>query len=353
MVIFMLAFGGSSSTTYSLGVVNLDAKAGDTGSWSQEFVANLSASSLLEVVNYPDNASAQADLQQGKLSGVLIIPANFSASCDSLFSSPSSQWVNTTLSVYEDKGDAFATQALGPVIQQALYSTLFGKSAANAPSLPITVTAAGLVSSSTTTDARNAILSGMLIYAVFLNVMTFSSGGVEDRETGVLRRYQMSRATSGDILLGQTFGSFVTSGTQVVLVILTGLAFGLDPAGGLAGIAGGILVACLFSLFASGVGLTIGVVVKTRGAATSVSLTIVMILSFFSGLFIPLSIMPASLQDLAQVFPTYYANEAVASLVARGAPLWAPQVMLDIAIICAFSGVMYFIGWLLFRRKYE
>ncbi|HMF30119.1 MAG TPA: ABC transporter permease, partial [Candidatus Lokiarchaeia archaeon] len=67
----------------------------------------------------------------------------------------------------------------------------------------------------------------------------------------------------------------------------------------------------------------------------------------------PLDIMPPSLQQLAQVFPTYYANDAVKSLVARGASLLAPQVLMDIAIICVFSGVVYFIGWLVYRRKYE
>ncbi|HMF29831.1 MAG TPA: ABC transporter permease, partial [Candidatus Lokiarchaeia archaeon] len=241
MCIFMLAFGGTGSSKYTIGVVNLDDKAGDAGSWSQQFVGNLTASDLLAVNAYSDNASAQADLRQGKLSGVLIIPQNFSVSCASFYASySSSQWVNSTLSLYADKGSAFATQALSPVIQQVLYKTLFGQSTTNAPSLPVSIDEPSLVISTSASDARNGLVSGMLIYAVFLNLMTFAMGGIEDREKGVLRRYQMSRATSGDILVGETLGSFVTSATQVVLVVLTGMIFGFDPAGGLAGLAGGI-----------------------------------------------------------------------------------------------------------------
>jgi ABC-2 type transport system permease protein len=133
----------------------------------------------------------------------------------------------------------------------------------------------------------------------------------------------------------------------------TGIALGFDPVGGIDGIAGGILVACLFALFAAGLGLIIGILAKTEGAATGASLTIVMIMAFFSGLFIPLEVMPSNLQVMAQLFPSYYANDAVKSLIARGAPLFAPQVLLDIGVILIFSGIVFLAGWLAFRRKYD
>lgn len=354
MVIFMLAFGGSSTTKFELAVVNSDDMAGKSGSWSTMFIGNLSAQEVLDVKMYSNNDSAQADLKQGKVSGIVIIPKDFSASCASFHATyNTSEWVNATVQFYADKGSAFASQSLEPVLQQVLLSTLFGQGNVKQLSVPVQIKSAGLVSSSTQIDARQGLVSGMLIYSVFLNVMTFSQGTVQDREKGVLKRYQMSRATSADILLGETLGSMVTVVTQVILIVATSLAFGFNPVGGIVGLASGILVACLFAMFAIGLGLIIGALVKTEGAATGASLSVVMCVAFFSGLFIPLEIMPTSLKALATIFPSYYANDAVKSLIARGASLLAPQILLDIAILCIFAGVVFFLGWLAYRKKYE
>ena len=349
----MIVFSGSSTSKFGLAVVNLDDKAGVNGSWSEQFIGNMSAQEVLDVKMYSDNESAQADLRQGKVSGIVIIPKDFSASCTSFHATfNTSAWVNTTVQFYADEGSAFAKQSLEPVLQQVLMSTLFGQGNVKEPSVPVVVKAAGLVSQDLKVDPRQGMVSGMLVYSVFLNVMTFSQGTVQDREKGVLKRYQMSQATSGDILLGQTLGSMITAATQVILVVLTGMAFGFNPIGGIGGLLAALLVACLFALFAIGLGLLIGVLVKTEGAATGASLSVVMGIAYFSGLFIPLEIMPTSLQAVAAVFPSYYANDAVKSLVARGASLFAPQILLDIAIIGIFSGVLFLLGWLAYRRKF-
>ena len=173
--------------------------------------------------------------------------------------------------------------------------------------------------------------------------MTFSVGVVDDRDKGVLKRYQMSSATSGDLLTGQSLGAMVTSATQVVLVVLTGVAFGFNPIGGAPGLIAGIFVAFIFALFAVGLGLIIGALVKTTGAATGVALTIVMVMAFFSGFSSHSNPCP-QLQQAAIIFPSYYANDAVKSLVARGASILAPQVLYDIGILCVFSVVVYLIG---------
>jgi len=354
MAIFMVAFGGSGTTKFGIAVVNLDNGAGNANSWSAQFIGNLSSQEVLDVKLYTSNQSAQADLKQGKVSGIVIIPAAFSASCASFHATyNASLWVNSTVQLYADEGSAFATQSLEPVLQQVLMNTLFGQTNVMEPSVPVTLEPASVVSGVKQANVAQGYVSGMLIYAVFLNIMTFSQSTVQDRERGVFKRYQMSKATSGDLLLGQTMGSMITSTTQVILVVGTGIALGFDPVGGIDGIAGGILVACLFALFAAGLGLIIGILVKTEGAATGASLTIVMIMAFFSGLFIPLEVMPSNLQVVAQLFPSYYANDAVKSLIARGASLFAPQVLLDIGVILIFSGIVFLAGWLAFRRKYD
>ena len=137
-VVFVVAFGasfggigGSSVTTYSVGVVNMDTAPLANGSvqqWSQIFMDSLSATKILNVQIYLDNQTAQMDLAQGKIQAIVIIPADFGSSCSSFMASPgeASKWINTSVPLYFDSGSLFATQALAPIFQQVLGALLSG-----------------------------------------------------------------------------------------------------------------------------------------------------------------------------------------------------------------------------------
>ena len=115
-------FGGSQTATYQVGVVNLDA--GSNQQWSQVFTSDLSNMSILKVSIYSNNQTAQSDLSQGKIQAVVLIPRSFSDSITSYNAAPNqpSQWVNTTVPLYLDKGSLVATQAVPPIIGQVLAS---------------------------------------------------------------------------------------------------------------------------------------------------------------------------------------------------------------------------------------
>ena len=61
------AVGGTSSPSYSVGVVDLGSEG--NASLSQQFSQALAATGVLKVHGYSTNASAQSDLSQGKLQG--------------------------------------------------------------------------------------------------------------------------------------------------------------------------------------------------------------------------------------------------------------------------------------------
>src|SRR5512136_2437591 len=141
-VVFGVTFGGiggGTATTYHVGIVDLNAS-GPAAHWSTNLVANLSATQILQTVTYADSATAQADLQVGNLQAVLVIPTNFGASCDAYRASPAntSAWVYTSLGLYVDQGSMVATQAIPPMVGQALVRTLDGNVSASS-SLPITI----------------------------------------------------------------------------------------------------------------------------------------------------------------------------------------------------------------------
>ncbi|GAB4314128.1 MAG: ABC transporter permease [Promethearchaeota archaeon] len=353
MVIFMLAYGGGGNWVYQVGVVDQDEPGPGQTDWGSFLVGNLTGTGLFDAKTYASNQSAQADLQQGRLDAVLVIPAGFSNSCDSLFASPPWAWTNATVQLYVDAGNAFTVQALEPLVRQALLRALFGESddAISGPSLPVTLELSGLAAAGL--DTASHMVSGMAIYSVFLLAMTSAHGVLADKERGTLKRYQLSQATAGDMLAGMTLGGLATAVLQLGLIVLVGVAMGFDPVGGATGMAGAVLASLTFALFPIGLGLIAGYLVRTEGAATGLTLTLIMTLSYFTGLFIPFEIMPEAMQSIGKLFPSYYANDAVKSLIARGAPITAPQVLIDFAVMGLIGAVVYVAGLLVYKRSFD
>jgi hypothetical protein len=147
-IVFVVAFGsafsgGTAQTVYQVGVVNLDQPA--SFSASQLLTTTLTDTQILNLQIYSSNQSAQADLSQGKIQAVLIIPDTFSASYASyqVFPDDASQWTNVTLPLYVDKGSIAATQAIPPIIQQVL--TALSGQTQQTITTPFTVTTAFFV----------------------------------------------------------------------------------------------------------------------------------------------------------------------------------------------------------------
>ena len=70
------AIGGAQSTTYQIGVVNMDS-AEPYQQWAQNFVGNLADTDILKIQDYSNNETAQADLIQGRVQAILLIPVDF------------------------------------------------------------------------------------------------------------------------------------------------------------------------------------------------------------------------------------------------------------------------------------
>ena len=81
------AIGGAESTTYQVGVVNLDS-AGPYQQWSDNFRGNLADTDILQIRVYSSNETAQADLIQGRVQAILLIPVDFGQSCSSFWNAP-------------------------------------------------------------------------------------------------------------------------------------------------------------------------------------------------------------------------------------------------------------------------
>lgn len=350
-IVFAATFGGiggGTVTTYQVGIVNLNAP-GPGARWSSDLVANLTATQILVTRDYADNASAQADLQVGNLQAVLVIPEDFGASCDAFRASPSnaSAWLYTTLGLYVDRGSMVATEAIPPIVGQALVHMLEGNVSASS-SLPITIGAPSLVAV-TRRSAFDYLVPGIFAYGAIFITMTVGGSFSSDREDGRLRRLNTTPLTSSEFMASQVISNMVLGIAQVALVFGVAFAIGYRPSTDLVGLGLAFLLVSVLSVACVGFGLITATLAKSASAATGIAFLFI-IPQMFLGTFVS-GMAPSAATDTAGHFvPAYYVTDALTNLFLRGASPANAAVLGDLALVSLASVLVLGVGVLLFRR---
>jgi ABC-type multidrug transport system permease subunit len=347
---FGLAFGGiggNQSATYQIGVVN-KASTEQNQSWAQYFLGNLTSVEILKIQHHAENETAQTDLVQGKIAAIIIIPENFQQSADSYWSAPTnpSQWVNTTLQVYVDSGSMFATQAIQPIIQQTLTATVYGEQTKSLAT-PIQISSPSLVRASVTTTFE-FFAPGLFAFASIFLTMIVAQSFTLDRESGLLRRINVTPTTATEFMSSQVISNMVGALIQAVLVFIMAYAVGYRPKGDVVTLAVASILVLIFSLCNVGFGLITATLAKSSGAATGIAFIFIMP-QMFLGTFVG-SALSATAQSVGKFVPSYYVTDALTSLFLRGAPVSSPAILIDLMVVSAISIVALLAGILLFRK---
>jgi len=351
-VILTLALGvsfgaiGGGSTTYQVGVVNQDPLT-PPYQFSNYLIGNLTESKIIIVSDYSTDAAAQADLVQGRIQAVMIIPENFSESCVSFIQYPtnSSLWTNTTIQLYVDSGSLFATQAIPPIVQQAIVATVFG-SHQTSTSGPIQIGNPSLTQVTKYTGF-DFMAPGLFAFAAIFLIMIVAQSFVDERQTGVLRRINITPTTPAEFLGSRAISNMLMAIIQAALVFLTAFLIGFHAKGDIVNIIAAFIVVSIFSLCCIGFGLITAALAKSSGAATGLSFIFILPLMFL-GTYVTTGL--AAAQAISQFVPSYYATDALTSLLLRGAPVTSPIILIDMAILSAYSIAVLLIGVLLFRK---
>jgi ABC-2 type transport system permease protein len=341
------AIGGTQSTTYQIGVVNMDSAVLDQ-QWSQHFIGNLTGAEILKIQDYSDNETAQTDLLQGKIQAVLLIPENFSQSCISFWNAPtnSSLWVNTTVQLYLDSGSMFATQAIPPIIQQVLTATVYGEQPISVPR-PIQIGSPSLIQVSKLT-AFDYMTPGIFAYAAIFLTMTVAESFTTDREKGLLRRINTTPTTPSEFMTSQAISNMFAALIQVALVFAMAYIVGYRPNVNSASFVLAFVIMLIFALCNVGFGLITATIAKSPGAATGIAFIFIMP-QMFLGTFVGFALSPSA-QAAGKFVPSYYVTDALTSLFLRGAPVSSPMILLDLAVVTVCSVAALLIGILLFRK---
>ncbi|MCW4007989.1 MAG: ABC transporter permease [Candidatus Bathyarchaeota archaeon] len=353
-VVFVFAFGASfggvgvEQTAYNLGVVNMDQPTSIHA--SQILIAALSDTKILKVHVYVDNQTAQNDLLQGKLQGVMIIPSDFSQSFASYQAASSNpgMWKNATVALYLDQGSLVATQALPPIIQQIL-TAITGQSQ-QAPSTPFRLEIASLV----TVEAPSAfafMAPGMFTFASIFLIMMVAQSFTQDRENGMMKRIRITPTTPTEFMTSQIISYMLIALVQAALVFIMLYLMGFRPNVGMSIYAFAFALVLIFSLSNIGFGLITATIAKSSGAATGLSFLFVLP-QLFLGTFVGASLSSAA-QVAGKFVPSYYVTDALTSLFLRGAPITSPTVLLDFAAVSASCITILLIGILLYGKYFK
>ncbi|MGD0070430.1 MAG: ABC transporter permease [Candidatus Bathyarchaeia archaeon] len=354
-VVFVFAFGasfggvGSSQTvTYQIGVVNMDQ--GNSVNASQILLTALSNTKILNLHIYVDNQTAQNDLSQGTVQAVMAIPTDFSQSLASYQTAPNdpSKWTNATVSLYLDKGSLVATQAIPPIIQQAL-TAITGQSQ-QAPQSPFHVETASLVEVKTT-SALDFIAPGMFTFASIFLIMMVAQSFTQDRENGMMKRIRISPTTPTEFMTSQVVSYMGIALIQAALVFIMTYALGFRPNVGIPAYAFAFILVLIFSLSNVGFGLITASIAKSAGAATGLSF-LFLLPQLFLGTFVGASLSSGA-QVAGKFVPSYYVTDALTSLFLRGAALTSPTILLDLAVVSVSCVAILAVGIVLYAKYYK
>lgn len=341
-------FGGNGTTTYQVGIVNLD-QASDQ-EFPQMFIDSLSSTQIINIHLYDDNQTAQTDLSQGKVQAVVLIPVNFGDSITAYFASPNnpSQWINTTIPLYLDKGSIIATQAVPPIIQQVL--TGITNQNQQVIQSPLTLRTASLVEVKQT-STLDFIAPGMFTFASIFLIMMVAQSFTQDRENGMMKRIRISPITPTEFMTSQVLSYMAIALIQATLVFAMTYIMGFKPAVGIPSYAFAFMLVLIFSVSNVGFGLITATIAKSSSAATGLSFLFVLP-QLFLGTFVGASLSGGA-QIVGKFIPSYYVTDALTSLFLRGAPIASVTILLDLAVVSISCVGILIVGIVLYAKYYK
>jgi len=342
-------FGGSNTITYQIGVVNLNSNGDQQG--SQTFTSTLSNMSIINLSIFNDNQTAQAELSQGKIQAIIIIPDDFTESINSFKASPTNgnNWVNTTIQLYLDKGSMIATQAVPPVIQQVLSGLIMEKQ--QIPQIPVQLQTASLVDVEKQSLALDFIAPGMFTFASIFLIMMVAQSFTTDRENGMMKRIRITPTSPTEFIISQVISYMLIALIQAVLVFIMVYVMGFRPNVGADIYIFAFLLVLIFSVSNVGFGLITATISKSSGAATGLSFLFVLP-QLFLGTFVGSSLSGGA-QIVGKLVPSYYVTDALTSLFLRGASIASQTILIDFTVVTASCIGILALGIALYSKFFK
>ncbi len=295
------------------------------------------------VVDVADEATARQDVEQGRASLAILLPAD-----------PAGGLTVVTLGL-----DAPGESAQLGAVQKAVQASF--ASVGGASGGPIThATIYGQPTDDPVASFAPAIV-GFFAY-FFVYVLTGVSF-LRERTGGTLERLLATPVTRAEIVTGYTLGFGLFATVQVIVLLLWALgtvnvpaigplpafAIGLGiPAAGSPVLA--FLVVLLLAVGAVSLGIFLSTFARTELQVIQFIPLVLAPQFLLSGVIFPVSSLPAVLQPLVGLMPLNYAVDGLRQVFIRGADLGVGALQLDLAVLAAIAVFFGVVASLTIRR---
>ena len=151
------------------------------------------------------------------------------------------------------------------------------------------------------------MLSGVIITTVFESSLNLASSTVDDMVSGFMKEVLVSPAKRIAVAMGQLLSAATVSTLQGVLILILGLFIGIKFTTWTTPV---YILSAMISvgLAFSGVGLFLATKVRSGQTFQIIKTAVTMPLTFISGAYIPLSMLPNTLKYIAYINPMTYAT---------------------------------------------
>lgn len=151
------------------------------------------------------------------------------------------------------------------------------------------------------------MLSGVIITTVFESALNLASSTVDDIVSGFMKEILVSPAKRIAVAMGQLLSAATVATLQGVLILILGLFVGIKFTSWITPVYVLCAMICVGIVF-SGVGLFLATIVRNGQTFQIIKTAVTLPLTFLSGAYIPLDLLPKSLRGIAFLNPMTYAT---------------------------------------------
>lgn len=293
------------------------------------------------VMQKGEEADLKKKLNDGKLNAILVLEKDFQSS---LMSGKPGKVV-----IYVDKSSQTVSQITTTALNQVIGEIGVGIAKQAVPNVIGPSDIVSVTERSVTSEELryvDFIVPGVLALTLMTSGMFgLSVAFVQYREKGILRRIRVSPLPLSRFIGSELAAALIMTVMQAALLLFIGWAvFRIHINGNWLYITFLVVLGAATFLAA---GFLVASIARTQKTAEMATNVITFPMMFLSGVFVPISVLPAFLATVAKFLPLYYLGDALRKVMIQGKGLG--DVWLDIVVLAAIGLVCFGLATKLFR----
>ena len=336
ITLFAFAFGGvgkKKSTPKPLGVLVVDK---DSTSTSQEFITKLNSLPTIRLISSEEEKALDL-VRKGDNVAALIFEKGFSEAIATNADVP--------VELKYDAARDIQMRIVHTILKDGFTYHLGKGDVMNQVQLKTT----SVIKQSSTKAHPGLVqaVGGTAIMMLLFSIAAIGGGLLDEKEAGTLKRLLIAPIKPLDILLAKMGTAMIVSILQLtVMFVFAWVAFGLPIFMDASSLI--VLILCI-SFAVSSFGVFLVSTVKTRQQLQGMSTIIIILMSAIGGSMIPISMMPAFMQNIAIISVNYWGIEGFFDIFWRQLPFI--DILPKMGILVAIGLGMTLVSTVLFKKN--